>query len=750
MQPWRRRFLLLYMMRVPLFFLGVLGLGLPWAFQTSMFHGVADLVLYQLAEAACLAFLLVCSAMTGCYLVLLYGEERADGWGDRRAPQDRISRPSVLLLYLYAGVCYTVFLVSICKFMSQAGRVGGHPSWSFLVYSSCGFLLGLLVAMLFFLGVLRFGKPDDDDALEVFAFPAFLLIRKLFGGAWIRSFKRGSRSRAVPGSYAAHDGAFSRFLASLLGPGYAAPPTPDRPSLLHSGFRSATIVLLVFLLAYWVSGELTLSQLRDIHHWRKGFAPNSVLNFILLVLIFWNSLLTALTFFVDRFRLPALAVFAAGLYLVAYLGSSDHFFYTLESQASTALPTPQKAFQNAPDAVIVVAAAGGGIQSAAWTSRVLCGLRSDPSLEGFQNRVLAISGVSGGSVGTLFYLRCLEGAKDDQRPAKWAQDSSLEAVAWGMAHPDLRRIFIPGPATQWSRADRGWALERSLLKSAHFDHIEHLADLHQNPAWPIVLLNSTDALTGDPVVFTNSNFPSSDAKGRKNHYLRNFHQSSEGQRDVLLETAARMSAAFPYVSPEARPDGVDQGVHLGDGGYFDNSGVFALSEWLKEAVIGGPKKRILILQLEAFPDNPPTDTENAKKWYYQLIAPIETMLTVRSEGQIVRDRAAGEDLQKLLNGGGHQTTWLLLRYLPAAAGNPESPCPRNPPLSWHLTLTEQNCIDEVWSKVESYISQEIAVFLKGSPDLRSGECVTPKSPVPGVFEQRCPASASPDPTPSGF
>ena len=110
---------------------------------------------------------------------------------------------------------------------------------------------------------------------------------------------------------------------------------------------------------------------------------------------------------------------------------------------------------------------------------------------------------------------------------------------------------------------------------------------------------------------------------------------------MLLETAARMSAAFPYVSPEARPDGVDQGVHLGDGGYFDNSGVFALSEWLKEAVIGGPKKRILILQLEAFPDNPPTDTENAKKWYYQLTAPIETMLTVRSEGQNIRDRAAG-------------------------------------------------------------------------------------------------------------
>ncbi len=45
MQPWRKRFLLLYMMRVPLTFLTVLGFGLPWAFQTPMFHGIADLEL---------------------------------------------------------------------------------------------------------------------------------------------------------------------------------------------------------------------------------------------------------------------------------------------------------------------------------------------------------------------------------------------------------------------------------------------------------------------------------------------------------------------------------------------------------------------------------------------------------------------------------------------------------------------------------------------------------------------------------
>jgi hypothetical protein len=69
---------------------------------------------------------------------------------------------------------------------------------------------------------------------------------------------------------------------------------------------------------------------------------------------------------------------------------------------------PEKAFDRIHDEVIVVAAAaGGGIQSAAWTSRVLCSLRQQ--VPESSEHVAAISGVSGGSVGAMFYLKCLEG-----------------------------------------------------------------------------------------------------------------------------------------------------------------------------------------------------------------------------------------------------------------------------------------------------------------------------------------------------
>jgi hypothetical protein len=751
MQIWRRRFLLLYMMRVPLLFLGVLGFGLPWAFGTSMFHGVADLTLPQVLTAAFLASLLVSTAMTTCFLILLYGQERADGWIVQPAPQDRVSVGGVGFLYLYGGIGYVVFLTSIYRFMREAGRVLTGLLGGFLFYSVCGLLLGLLVVMIFFLGALRFAKPENDDALEVFAFPAFLIIRKIFGGVWIRSFKHGTCAHALPGSYAAHDGFFSRHIARL-GPGYGTEPTPDHPQTLHSGHRFVLIVMFIFLIAYWASGESTLHELRNVYDWGGGAPSNSVLDFLLLFLIFWTGLLAGLTFLVDRFRFPVLVVLAVFLFCTAQLGSSDHVFSTVNLRNSAALPTPELAFQNAPERLIVVAAAGGGIQSAAWTSQVLCGLRADPSVVGFQASVLAISGVSGGSVGAMFYVRCLEAPATDDTPAKWAQNSSLEAVAWGLTHPDLRRMFIPGPATSWSRADRGWALERSLLKSARFQHVERrLGGEHRNPVWPVLLLNSTDALTGDPFVFTNTQFPGCDpTEPHQYHCVRSLQQTYPG-RDVFLETAARMSAAFPYVSPEARPDNPPDKAHLGDGGYFDNSGVFLLSEWLKKAVSASApgSKRILILQLDAFPNSQPADTEKVKKWYYQLGSPINTMLTVRSEGQIVRDAAVGEDLQKLLNADGFQTTWMLVRYTPPASS--EMPdgiaCPVDPPLSWHLTPIEQTCIDTAWKIAQPKLSQEVNNFLARQLDPARATC-TPYEVVTGVVERQCLAKVTPSPQPS--
>src|SRR5215472_11657551 len=79
----RRIGLLVYMMRIPMFILIVLGVVLPLAFDTAMFRGLADLEPYQVWIVTVGAFMVLSAAMTCAFLVLLYGSDRADG--SRRA-----------------------------------------------------------------------------------------------------------------------------------------------------------------------------------------------------------------------------------------------------------------------------------------------------------------------------------------------------------------------------------------------------------------------------------------------------------------------------------------------------------------------------------------------------------------------------------------------------------------------------------------------------------------------------------------
>jgi len=109
----RRIFLHIYLMRVPILTLLVLGLLLPYALDSSMLHGLADLdmVSHQVVVVAFAAFLLLSAAVSCAFVVLLYGSERADAErkpscgapsgqnkGSRKLPKWWI----VLLLYVAA------------------------------------------------------------------------------------------------------------------------------------------------------------------------------------------------------------------------------------------------------------------------------------------------------------------------------------------------------------------------------------------------------------------------------------------------------------------------------------------------------------------------------------------------------------------------------------------------------------------------------------------------------------------------
>ena len=133
-----------------------------------------------------------------------------------------------------------------------------------------------------------------------------------------------------------------------------------------------------------------------------------------------------------------------------------------------------------------MAAAGGGIQAAAWTARVLTGLEEmcaekRPGI--FARSLKLLSGVSGGSVGIMYFVTAyqLEGflAKRSPDNGRWtsllqavadvAKRSGLSEAIRGVAYTDFIRTVAPFCLADIYR-NRGEGLERAWVRGCLKSH----------------------------------------------------------------------------------------------------------------------------------------------------------------------------------------------------------------------------------------------------------------------------------------
>src|SRR5262249_28499536 len=151
--------------------------------------------------------------------------------------------------------------------------------------------------------------------------------------------------------------------------------------------------------------------------------------------------------------------------------------------------------------------------------------------------------------------------------------------------------------------------------------------------------NATGVETGQPILFGTTClspklplFEGANDSRLEQQFLLTFSAA-----DMPVSTAARMSAAFPYVSPEARPDSLpvksgqnpycgtidasplstEDGarLHIADGGLFDNSGVVSAVHWIydlsQDKSIEHHRPVILIMITS------PYLQKSGKKWSWQ-------------------------------------------------------------------------------------------------------------------------------------
>jgi hypothetical protein len=360
--------------------------------------------------------------------------------------------------------------------------------------------------------------------------------------------------------------------------------------------------------------------------------------------------------------------------------------------------------------LVVVTASGGGVQATAWTDRVLAGLHELYGPD-FSRSVRLVSAVSGGSLGAAYYLKAWQPEEKDPLPddpgrpgaglrglREKVRRSNLEATSWGMAYPDLLRLYFPPLVPD--HMDRGWALEEFWRDGLGDWTLADMAGPVRRGRMPAVVFNATLAETGQRLlvapVFGRAADPAARDRG---YFLRPPGAveyldlyGADGPR-LRVATAVRLSATFSFVSPmpraRRRPDpptdrrwdalthdhpevlegsnaagearrawqeaeGLREylrNCHVVDGGYVDNEGAFTAAEW-SELILRGLKfgeqdvphfDRVLFVRIMPFPPEQahgkgPGDWAPGKVgWLNEFTGPVVALENVRGTSQAERN-----------------------------------------------------------------------------------------------------------------
>lgn len=492
-------------------------------------------------------------------------------------------------------------------------------------------------------------------------------------------------------------------------------PENLRKGLLDNGkLTDGIIKIIVFIIItsifYSIVYILGFTQLKRPLLVEPNQLRFPALFYINLLVSFLVLVLGSSAFYLDYLRIPVLLVFvgiSACIYLFFWI---DHH-YKIEKPDKIIEPIDwedavyNRLSKTDKRTLVVVSTSGGGIHAAGWTTAVLTGLQRELGEE-FAKSIGWISSVSGGSVGTMYYLEKfgLDGFPDEDKLSRIFANStkdSLDAMVWGLAYPDFLR-FIGLPFLVRDIDDRGTAIEHAW-KAELEDQESSLNTWRQRineGILPIPIFNATLVEDGrrfliSPMTVTKTKVK----KDGEDDKCVDFNTLYGVDHDISIATGARLSATFPYLSPVCRPDdklNLPKSYHIADGGYFDNFGVYTSVQML-DAFLEYNKTqsdrvdKVIFIQIIAFPELPSSkDIHPDTGWLMEAIGSLKALLKVRSATQISGSRISIRLLQEKWK---NRPDSVDISYY---CFYPDDECCRKQPLSWKLTQAEQKAILKSW------------------------------------------------------
>jgi Dyp-type peroxidase family len=631
---------------------------------------------WGLASVACLASLAAFVVMITLRLVLLYG------WRSRPVRPRWTGSARWFQVLGFQALALPLVLTALHRSAQDNAGLDGKSYWDlaleYLVAAGIGMTAALaLLAIASSLQALRPGSRPDlffppNPLASRLGAPGGFRQRLRFPSAWLTRLSKWIVS-SVP---------------EEIGVGYI----DYRLQRILPGHAFAALVALIVFLVYAV-GYVALNPAWDIPwlQWDKEVPALAYLTFMLIV---FGSLLAMIAFFFDRWGIPTLLPLVAWLAIVASVARTDHF-YKVHDVVQHAPLKPADVVVHADKTsekrkVIIVASEGLGLTSSAWTAEVLAKLTEESGGRPFTDALRLVSASSGAALGTLYFVEAYEPdgfptghANALARIRDIAGQPSDSENAWGLVYPDLVRTFAPLAVP--GLLDRGWAMEHAWRR--RLKHPEAtLAGWRQNvfDGWrPATAFGVTVVETGGRHVFA-----SYDANPCLNPPDGCPDNVTHG-RDLPVVTAARLASTFPYVTPATRAQVRAPAYHLTDGGFWDNFGIVAAVEWLKEAApaIKEREKDVMLIEIRSSaPQEPPAPEDQA--WVYELIGPLQTMNAVRVNAQRARNDLEVVMIKDLWP----SLTGRTLSHVVFNLGDPEAK------LAWRVGRRDLEQMTKAWSR----------------------------------------------------
>jgi hypothetical protein len=383
--------------------------------------------------------------------------------------------------------------------------------------------------------------------------------------------------------------------------------------------------------------------------------------------------------------------------------------------------------------LVLVCASGGGLRAALWTAEVLAQL--ELSLPGFARNLRMISGASGGMFGASAYALSLrEGSTGEPWQHTLSREELIERIGRDSLSAAVKRlVFRDLPMAALPRVNlrsRGEALERAWLRQLGEPlqrTFGELAAREQRGEAPSLVFSPMLVEDGRRLLISNleldfvarAELPSTRGDvplTRAGFELARLLPEAFGAFPV--RTAARLSAAFPYVSPAVvlptRPR-----RRVVDAGYYDNYGVSicaaflfeclcrpALRAWLEQNVA-----RVLVVQirdavssLRGIPQQERVPGLVARG-LEELASPLQAVFSARQGVSAFRNDEQIAQVLKLYCdafGSGFIRTEIL--EFPGAAS-----------LSWYLTHSERSAISQAARGLEPQL-EPLRRFWQGRPE----------------------------------